>query len=234
MKSDFLANASHELRTPLHSIKGFVKLLLDGQVPDPETQKEFLGIVNEQTEHLGSLVDDLLDVSGIDAGHLELRRDRLLVGQVIHKTVQKLNNLAEEKGIEFRIDVPAPLPTIKGDEERLTQVFTNLLYNAIKFSPGGGEVTVSAGVNDHELLAQVTDHGIGVPDEAIPHLFERFYRVDSSMTRNTGGSGLGLYISRQIIEAHGGRIWVESKVGEGSTFGFTLPLNTSTGEVTNQ
>ena len=234
MKSEFLANASHELRTPLHSIKGFVKLLVDGQVPDPETQKEFLDIVNEQTEHLGSLVDNLLDVSRMDAGHLELRREPLSVGHVIHKTVQKLSNLAKDKGIEFRIDVPAPLPMIEGDEERLTQVLTNLLHNAIKFSPGGGEVTMRAEVKDHKLLAQVTDHGIGIPEEAIPNLFERFYRVDSSMTRNTGGSGLGLHISRQIIEAHGGRIWVESKVGEGSTFGVTLPLNISSNGATNQ
>ena len=226
MKSDFLANASHELRTPLHSIQGFIKLLLDGNGPDPETQKEFLGIINEQSEHLGSLVDDLLDVSRIDAGHLELRRDRLLVDRVIHKTAQKLSNMASDKGIEFKIDVPPLLPAIEGDEERLAQVLTNLLHNAIKFSPDGGEIAVRAEVSGRELLVQVADRGNGIPKEAIPRLFDRFYQVDGSMTRSAGGSGLGLYISKQIVEAHHGRIWADSIVGEGSTFSFTLPLKT--------
>ena len=233
MKSDFLANASHELRTPLHSIKGFIKLLLDGNGPDPETQKEFLGIINEQTEHLGSLVDDLLDVSRIDAGHLELRRDRLLMDHVIHKTAQKLSNMASDKGIEFKIDVPSSLPTIEGDEDRLTQVLTNLMHNAIKFSFEGGEIGVRAEVSGRELLVQVADRGAGIPKEAIPRLFDRFYQVDGSMTRSVGGSGLGLYISKQIVEAHHGRIWADSIAGEGSTFSFTLPLRTYPNGTTN-
>ncbi|MCZ6789990.1 MAG: ATP-binding protein [Chloroflexi bacterium] len=233
MKSDFLANASHELRTPLHSIKGFIKLLLDDNGPDPETRKEFLGIIKEQSEHLGSLVDDLLHVSRIDAGHLELRQERLLVDNLIHKTAQKLSNMASDEGIEFKIDVPSPLTAIEGDEDRLMQVLTNLLHNAIKFSPDGGEVTVRARVNDRELLVQVADRGIGIPEEAIPRLFDRFYQVDGSMTRSAGGSGLGLYISKQIVEAHGGRIWADSIVGEGTAFSFTVPLETCPDGTTN-
>ena len=225
MKSDFLANTSHELRTPLHSIKGFVKLLLDGKVPNPETQREFLGIINEESEHLGSLVDDLLEVSRIVDGHLELTHDQMSIGLVVHKTAQKLTNLAKDRGIEFEIDVPSPLPTIEGDEERLTQVMTNLLHNAIKFSQEKARITVRAKALDSGVLVQVVDQGIGISSEDIPRLFQRFYQVDGSTTRQNPGTGLGLFITRQIIEAHGGRIWVESEPGKGSTFSFTLPLD---------
>ena len=126
MKSEFVDSVTHELRTPLHSIRGFVKLLLDGKVPDSETQNEFLGIIDEQGEHLGRLVDDLLEVSRINADHLELAQDRLSLRDLVHKTAQKLSNLARDKEIEFEIDVPSVLPTIKGDEQRLTQVLANL------------------------------------------------------------------------------------------------------------
>lgn len=225
MKSDFLANTSHELRTPLHSIKGFIKLLLEGKVPDPDSQREFLTIIKEQSDLLGILVDDLLDVSRIDAGHLELNRDQLSMGSVIDKTVRKLANLANDKGIEFEISVSPSLSIMQGDEGRLTQALTNLLGNAIKFSYEKGRIIVRAKTVDSEVLVQVVDHGLGIPPESIPRLFERFYQVDGSTTRQNPGTGLGLYITRQIIESHGGRIWVESKVGEGSTFSFNLPLD---------
>ncbi len=228
MKSEFIANISHELRTPLHSIRGFTKLMLGGKVPDPETQKEFLSTIDKQSERLGKLIDSLLDMSRLESGRFRIQKQRLPIKDIIHETVGSFYTLVSEKGTVINEDIPATLPEIEADGERVRQVMVNLLSNAIKFSNDGGSVTVKGNVNDSELLVQVTDRGIGIPKEAMPHLFERFYRAQDSMAR--GGAGLGLYISKQIIEAHGGRIWAESKVGEGSTFSFTLPLNQSGGD----
>ncbi len=223
MKSEFISNVSHELRSPLHSIQGFTRLMLEGKVPDPETQREFLTTVDKQSEHLGSLIDSLLDISRLESGRFNIQKQRLPIKNVIHDAVESSYSLASEKGILINEDIPSTLPEIEGDGERLGQVMANLLGNAIKFSNGGNSITVRAEVRDRELLVQVADLGIGIPRKAMPHLFERFYRAQDLMAR--GGAGLGLYISKQIIEAHGGRIWVESTVDEGSTFSFTLPLN---------
>jgi len=228
VKSEFIANISHELRTPLHSIRGFTKLMLGGKVPDPETQKEFLTTIDKQSERLGTLIDSLLDMSRLESGRFTIQKQRLSMKDIIHETVESFYSLASEKGAVINEDIPAALPEIEADGERVRQVMVNLLSNALKFSNGGGSVTVKGEAKDGELLVQVTDRGIGIPKEAMPHLFERFYRAKDSMAR--GGAGLGLYISEQIIEAHGGRIWAESKVGKGSTFSFTLPLNQAGGD----
>jgi len=228
MKSELIANISHELRTPLHSIRGFAKLMLGGKVPDPETQKEFLTTIDKQSERLGTLIDSLLDMSRLESGRFQIQKQRLSIKDIIHETVESFYSLASEKGAVINEDIPVALPEIEADGERVRQVMVNLLSNAVKFSNGGGSVTVKGEVNCGELLVQVTDHGIGIPKEAMPHLFERFYRAPDSMAR--GGAGLGLYISEQIIEAHGGRIWAESKVGQGSTFSFSLPLNQAGGD----
>jgi signal transduction histidine kinase len=225
MKTEFVSNISHELHTPLHSIKGFTKLMLQEKVPDAETQKEFLTVMDNEIEHLGTLIESLLDVSHLEFGRFSIEKRCLSIRDIIDAAVQQLNSLADEKGVVVVKDVPATLPEVEADSKRLKQVMTNLLGNAIKFSDADGEVTVRAQVNDHELLIQTIDRGIGIPEEAMPHLFERFYQVDGSMTRSTGGTGLSLYISKQIIEAHSGRMWAESKVEQGSTFSFSLPLN---------
>ena len=224
MKSDFLSNTSHELRTPLHSIRGFTRLMLSEKVTEPEAQKEFLHIIDEQSQRLGGLIDDLLDISRIESGRFSIQKQRLSVKEVIDSAVQELHGLTHESDVAIVKEIPESLPDVEADGQRLKQVIVNLLGNASKFSPDGGEIILRTEVKDRELLVQVTDHGIGIPEEAIRQLFDRFYQVDSSATRNTGGSGLGLYISKQIIEAHQGRIWAESVVGEGSTFSFTLPL----------
>ncbi len=221
MKSQFISSVSHELRTPLHSIVGFTKLMLQGKVAASKDQREFLVIIDKQSERLGKLIDDLLDVSRLESGRFETRKQRLTIKEPIHDVIEELHSLANEKGIVISEDMPATLPEVEVDRERMMQVMTNLLGNAIKFSSNDGSILVKAEARDSELLVQVSDHGIGIPEEAIPHVFEKFYRVKDS--KYTGGTGLGLYITKQIIEAHGGRIWVESKPNKGSTFYFTIP-----------
>jgi len=227
MKSEFISNVSHELRTPLHSIGGFAKLLLEDKVPDADTRQEFLGIIDKQSEHLGGLIDSLLDISRLESGKFQIQKRLQPVRSLILEAIDSIYSLATEKEITVTQDIPEALPELRVDGGRLKQVMVNLLSNAIKFSDPGGSVTVRSEVQDKELLVQVIDRATGIPEAAIPHLFSRFYRAGSSAS--VGGTGLGLYISKQIVEAHGGRIWVESKVGEGSTFSFTLPLGKSGG-----
>jgi len=228
MKSDFIANVSHELRTPLHSIRGFTELMLQDKMPEPEVQKEFLTIIDNQSKNLEKLIDDLLDASRLESGRFKIQKHRLLIKDVISEVVGDFYTIASEKGITINTDIPEALPEIEADGKRLKQVLNNLLSNAIKFSNGGTHVTVTGATKDSELMVRVTDQGVGMPEEVRQHLFERFYRAKD--TARVGGTGLGLYISKQIIEAHGGHILVESKVGEGSTFSFTLPLIKTSGD----
>ncbi|MFC1908932.1 PAS domain S-box protein [Chloroflexota bacterium] len=227
MKNEFISSISHELRTPLHSIEGFIKLLLEDQAPDPETRKEFLGIIDTQSTHLGQLIDNLLDVSRLESARFEIHRRNTRVKNLLQNTVDSFYSLANEKDITVSMDIPQTLPRMEIDEERIRQVMINLLGNAIKFSDTGGRVSVKARVNGPELLVHVSDTGIGIPAKAVPHLFEQFFRVES--TNKVEGTGLGLYISRQIIELHGGRIWAKSTEGKGSTFTFALPLEQTGG-----
>ena len=207
MKSDFIDTISHELRTPLHSIKGFNKLILDGMVTDPKIMREFLTTIDQETDRLGKLIDNLLDVSRLNSGRINLESRQLSIEGVIKGGVASLYSLANEQSLTIKEEIPASLPLVLADEERLRQVIVNLLSNAIKFSPSGGRITVRAVQANSMVRVEVIDQGVGIPQEALPHIFERFYRVDSSLTRTTVGTGLGLYISKQVIEAHGGRIW---------------------------
>jgi len=223
MKSEFLSNVSHELRTPLQSISGFTKLILDGKVPDPATQQEFLQIIDRETMHLGNLINGLLDMSRLESGRFQIYRKLIPIRDTIIDSVKMFHSLAREKNITLSDDIPPQLPEMEVDNERMRQVIINLLSNAIKFSDPGGSVNVKVEKRESELLFQISDHGMGIRQEAMQHLFERFYQAEGEMVR--GGTGLGLYISKQIIEAHGGHIWAESKFGEGSIFSFTLPLD---------
>jgi PAS domain S-box-containing protein len=232
MKSEFLSNVSHELRTPLQSISGFTKLILSGKVPDPTTQREFLQIVDGETQHLGNLINSLLDMSRLESGRFQINRRPIPIGDLITESLKGLHSLAREKNITLNEDIPPHLPEIEADGDRLRQVVINLLNNAIKFSEPSSSVSIKAEQHKEELLFQVSDHGIGMSEEVMQHLFERFYRAEGEQVR--GGTGLGLYISKQIIEAHGGHIWAESKPGEGSTFSFTLPLNGKGGKDNGQ
>jgi signal transduction histidine kinase len=232
MKSEFIAVASHELRTPLHSIRGFTKLLLGGAVEDPQTRREFLLILDEQSERVSRLVNDLIDVSKAEAGHMKMCMETVRLDELVATEWAGFSIEASAKNITMSPVLPRKLPAVKGDRVQLGRVLTNLLSNAIKFSPEHAAITVRARVSGDELIIDVQDRGIGIPAEALPRVFDRFFQVDGSATRMQGGTGLGLFICKQIVEAHRGRIWVESELGKGSTFSFTLPLKVSPTEAT--
>lgn len=224
MKGEFVSNVSHELRAPLHTISGFVQLLLSGKVEDNATQQECLETVYRQTQHLTRLIDDLLDVSSMEAGHFELRKGSVQMHEVVQEVLQELRPMATQKQITLTDKTTPDLPVVFADGQRLGQVVRNLVHNAIKFTPEKGHVTVSGLAHADQVVIMVQDDGPGIPAEAMVHLFERFYQVDSSSTRRVGGTGLGLYICKQIVEAHGGSIWVESEPGKGSVFRFSVPI----------
>lgn len=224
MKSDFISTVSHELRSPLHSISGYVQLLLDGKAPDEATERECLEIVYRQTQHLTNLINDLLDASRMESVRLALQKEPVQMYAVVQEVMDELQALADQAQIALANKLTPDLPSVLGDKERLKQVVRNLIHNAIKFTPKKGQVMVSAKLETGRLVVSVQDNGIGIPAESLPRMFERFYQVDSSSTRHVGGTGLGLYICKQIVTAHNGEIWVESEVGKGSTFSFSLPL----------
>ena len=195
-----------------------------GKVSDEETRTEFINTMYHKTLHLNRLVDDLLDISRIERGTFELELGPVAMRPLILHAAGEMQFAALEKGIRLETSLPEGLEPVRGDPNRLEQVVVNLLDNAIKFTPDGGVVTVRATVVGREIVVEVEDTGSGIPAESLDKLFTRFYQVDASTTRRSGGTGLGLSISQQIVEAHGGRIWVESEQGRGSTFGFTVPL----------
>jgi signal transduction histidine kinase len=223
LKSEFVSNVSHELRAPLHTIGGFVQLLLDGKVTDQTTQKECLETVFRQTQQLTRLIDDLLDVSRMEAGRMQLNKAPTQMHGVIQEIVSELQSLAVPKRITLTDQTMERLPLVLGDAQRLGQVVRNLVHNAIKFTPENGHITVSGSSTADQVVIAVEDNGTGIPAEAMSHLFERFYQVDGSSTRRVEGTGLGLYICRQLVTAHGGSIWVDSEPGKGSTFRFSVP-----------
>ena len=224
MKSDFVSNVSHELRTPLTSIKSFSELILDDlDTMDGEIQKRFLGIIRDEAERLTRLISDLLDLQRIQANRMKWHMERIDLPQLIENSVETFSGLAKMKRIHLSFECKAKLPAIHGDRDRLQQVFVNLISNAIRFSRENGRIRIEAAEVSEGVLIFVSDKGIGIPADKLERIFERFYQVDSSATKERGGTGLGLAISKEIIEHHGGRIWVESKVGEGSKFSFVIP-----------
>jgi len=223
-KSQFLANMSHELRTPLNAVLGYTELILDnifGEVP-PEI-RDTLERTRSNGLHLLGLINDVLDLSKIEAGQLTLSLGDYSIGEVVHVALSSLRSLAEEKKLQLKALVAPDLPPGKGDERRITQVLLNLLGNAIKFTEAG-DVTVEAAAADGWFTVSVSDTGPGIAAADQQKIFEEFQQADSSSTRRKGGTGLGLSIARRIIELHGGRIWVESSLGQGSTFRFALPV----------
>jgi signal transduction histidine kinase len=221
---DFNANILHELRTPLHSIQGFVRLILEGKVPEPETQRQFLTIVEQEAQQLNNLVDKLLDAAVAGSGPEAIKSEPVSMKYVISSTILKMGGLAAEKEITIDTDLEGTLPAVEGDEQALGRVVANLLHNAIKFSPQRSKIIIGAYEQGGKLVTQVKDQGAGVPREMVPYLFDKFYRGYSSMMPTACGTGLGLHICKQIVEAHGGQIWVESEPGKGCAFSFTIPL----------
>ena len=230
-KSQFLANMSHELRTPLNAILGYTELILDdiyGAVPDKI--RDVLQRMQLSGRHLLRLINDVLDLSKIEAGRAALSLGDYSMQAVAQTVFTSVESLAKEKKIALTLSVPPDLPVGRGDERRITQVLLNLVGNAIKFTETG-EVRIEAAANDGEFLVSVTDTGPGIPEADRQRVFEEFQQVDNTSTRNKGGAGLGLAIAKRIVEWHGGRIWVTSRLGVGSTFGFTLPIRTETAGV---
>ena len=223
-KSQFLANMSHELRTPLNAILGYTELIIDETYGDvPLKIKEVLERVERSGRHLLALINDVLDLSKIEAGQLSLGLSDYAIKDVVQTVVIAVESLASEKKLELVVDVASDLPAGRGDQRRLTQVLLNLVGNAIKFTDTG-RVAVRAVGNDGSYLVSVTDSGPGIAPEDQQKIFEEFQQVDNSNTRKKGGTGLGLAIARRIIEMHGGRLWVESTLGQGSTFSFSVPI----------
>jgi PAS domain S-box-containing protein len=224
LKDDFMSTVSHELRTPLFSIQGFAQIMLEDGNLDPATRTEFLSIIQSQAVQLSQMVNNLLDLSKFDEGKLEIEHKPVALLDVIHKTTLKLQGFAHQQKVKLITQLPASLPSLNGDTQRLEQVLTNLIGNAIKFTDAGGKVYISASTSDTEILVQIKDNGIGIPAEALERIFSRYYQVEDKSERSARGSGLGLHIAQRIVKGHGGRIWAESESGRGSTFYFTLPL----------
>jgi signal transduction histidine kinase/HAMP domain-containing protein len=223
-KSEFLANMSHELRTPLNAILGYTELIIDNIYGDvPEMIQEVLERVAKNGRHLLNLINDVLDLSKIEAGRLSLSLDDYSIQDIIQTVFTSVKPLAVEKNLELKMAVSEVLKTGKGDEQRIAQVILNLLGNAIKFTEQG-KVEVAATVSNETFLISVSDTGPGLSETDQKNIFDEFRQADGSSTRAKGGTGLGLSISKKIVEMHGGRIWVDSSLGKGSTFSFTLPI----------
>lgn len=220
-RRNMMADIAHELRTPLTVVQGNLEALMDGVY---DLTPENVAAVHKQTMVLTRLVADLRDLALAEAGQLRLERKVFSLADVIAQVTEGLEVQAREKEVTLKLELAAGLPKVQADEQRITQVLFNLMSNALRHTPVGGTITINAELRDERVLVNVRDTGTGIPTEDLPHVFERFYRADRSRARSTGGSGLGLTIAKQIVEAHGGQIWVQSWLGAGSTFAFSLPL----------
>jgi signal transduction histidine kinase len=229
-KSQFLANMSHELRTPLNAILGYTELILDDIYGKPAAKmREVLERVQSNGKHLLGLINDVLDLSKIEAGQLTLSFSDYSIEGVVHNALAAVESLATEKRLALKVELPPDLPIARGDERRLTQVLLNLVGNAIKFTDAG-EVVIKAAAADGAYTLSVRDTGPGVAPADQAKIFEEFQQADSSATKKKGGAGLGLAIARRIVEMHGGTIWVESGIGNGATFSFSVPIQVGQGE----
>jgi len=222
LRRNMIADAAHELRTPLSNIRGYLEAIRDGvKEPDADT----IRILDEEATLLSRLVNDLQELSLAEAGELKLNCQEEDIIKLVNQTVASVQPQAAARGVSVTNNLPATLPPVSIDYNRISQVLRNLLENAIVHTGDGGNITLSASRQDDWLEVSVTDNGEGIPAEDLPNIFERFYRVDKSRTRATGGSGLGLTVARRLVEAHGGKIEVQSEVGNGSCFSFTIPIS---------
>lgn len=240
VRADFVANVSHELRTPLTAIKGYAETLLNGALNDPVTARRFLAIIDRHSERLSRLIEDLLTLSNLELGKAELRRDEILLAELVGEVFEMTKDKAESGRVTLLSQLPADLPSLVADGDRFHQVLINLVDNAIKYTPPGGTVTVRAeitqkpqlGNESRDMLRQdepwveiaVADTGCGIPESEIPRLTQRFYRVDRARSRELGGTGLGLAIVKHIVQAHGGFLRIESQVNHGTTVRIFVPV----------
>jgi signal transduction histidine kinase len=223
-RRDLVANVSHELKTPITAIRAHLENLLDGvEQPAPET----LQVMLAQSERLGRLVEQLLDLSRLESGEVPLQREDVTLEPLVEQVVSEIEVARPERGVRLERELAEDLPAVDADRERVHQVLFNLVDNAVRFTPPGGEVKVSAYRHNGSVEVRVADTGVGIPAEHLPRLFERFYRVDTARSREDGGTGIGLAIARSVVEMHGGHIRAESELGRGSTFTFDLPVATA-------
>jgi CheY-like chemotaxis protein/nitrogen-specific signal transduction histidine kinase len=238
MKDSFLSTVSHELRTPLTSIKSFAEILLTYD-EDKDTQREFLTIINDESDRLTKLINDFLDLSKIEAGRMQWETVEISLIPIVQNAMNITQAIAKQKNLVVEFDAPENLPTISCDKDRLVQVVTNLLSNSIKFTPEGGKITVGVKVVEASessgeygaVVVSVSDTGIGIAPENHEVVFEKFKQVGDTLTDKPKGTGLGLPICKEIVEHYGGKIWVESELGKGSTFSFSLPIAQKTAEL---
>ncbi len=222
---DFVANVSHELKTPLTSIQGFAQAILDDTASTPEARKQAAQIIYDESGRMHRMALDLLDLARLEAGTADLQMSNVDMGLLLQSIVNKFTPQAQKANLTLQLDIPGDLPLVTGDGDRLAQVFTNLVDNALKFTPANGTITLSAKKVGDEVELSVNDTGSGVPSEALPYLFDRFYQADPSRAGGEKhGAGLGLAIVKEIVEAHGGKIGVRSQAGQETTFVIHLPL----------
>ncbi|HAM54968.1 MAG TPA: PAS domain-containing sensor histidine kinase [Candidatus Rokubacteria bacterium] len=230
IRTEFIANVSHELRTPLTAIHGYLETLLEGGLGDPERAREFLEIAHRHTERLGRLLADLTDLSNIELGRVQLRLAPVALGDVVESVFGIIRPKAQTGRVVLDARLPADLPLVRADRDRLAQVLLNLVDNAVKYSPAAGHVTVSAAATAHETVeVTVSDTGIGIPPADLPRITERFYRVDRARSRELGGTGLGLAIVKHLVLAHGGELRIDSRQGQETVVAFTLPTSPEDG-----
>ena len=223
MRRQLIGDVTHELRTPLTTIKGYMEGLIDGVLPSNE---ETYTQIYREADRLQHLVNDLQELSRVEAGAYELHRQHSAVKDLVDTALARLNRQFEEKDVDLTAHIPDELPSVIVDTDRMGQVLLNLLGNALQYTPPGGRVDITAVQLPEEIQIRISDTGIGIPPEHLHNIFTRFYRVDKSRSRSGGGSGIGLTIAKYLVEAHSGRIWVESQgAGKGSTFIFTIPFN---------
>ena len=225
MRSEFVANVSHELRTPLTSIQGFIETLKDEKTNDPKKEKHFLKIIERQSNRMNHLIEDLLHLSKLESREIKMDFKDIQLNELVHKIILEFKEKIEKKKHKITLNIPPHLPLIRADYENIELVFSNLLSNAIHYTPEKGKISISASEREKDIYIEIADNGIGIPAEHLPRLFERFYRVDRDRSRKFGGTGLGLAIVKHIIKSHNGTVGVESMSGKGSKFFFTLPKN---------
>ncbi len=221
IRRDFVSNVSHELRTPLAALKAISETLEEGALEDPPAARRFLLRMENEIDNLTQLVTELLELSRIESGKVPLKQTLVQPFDLVARAFERMELQAGRTGLKISYDCPPDLPLVNVDSNRMEQVLINLIHNAIKFTPPGGEIAIQASQKENNVIFSVSDTGVGIPEDALPRIFERFYKADRS--RSGGGTGLGLSIARHLVEAHGGRIWAESEPGQGSSFFFSLP-----------
>jgi two-component system phosphate regulon sensor histidine kinase PhoR len=227
MRRELIGNISHELRTPLAGIKAMLETLKEGAIEDKQAAADFLSRIEGEADRMTQMVSEITELSRIETGRAELRMTPLNLKLLVEEVAAQLNPLAQRHQVTITTDLATDLPAVRGDKDRIRQALVNLVHNAIKFNHPGGSVTMSTKASGEFVIVSVSDTGVGIPEEELPHVFERFYKADRARTR--GGSGLGLAIAKHIVQAHGGSIWAQSEEGQGSTFSFSLPIPANPG-----